>query len=406
MDTVHLAVILLSPFDCGYTRIFEQRIAGISTFKRLILTLQRAGLSEFLVLSDQLDEREIDVHREEIETDFRFEGRVHWYDRVRFFAAEGAEKAQALTLSRPFLAVSGSLVTHQAVVRRFLDSAGGLDPQTPKCLSLKSHEPGGLYLFPHSKLSALSDGSMADDGVDKLERIELPEDDYFWVDVRDRGTATAAEKHLLRYNKGQYTQFMDIWFNSLLSTPISAALVKTPITPNVLTLCGLFIGFLAGWCFADASYLGSLVGGLLLVLTAVGDCCDGDVARLKLMETDFGDTLDTACDNIINVFVFTGMMLGVSKTHGWAYALPPVIMLAIGGGLIFVFIYFPKGDKGSFFMGSKMYDVIQILASRNFIYVVCVFAIFGHLDWFLWLAGVGALTFASCLYVAKRRIEA
>lgn len=402
MDTT-LAVILLSPVAGGHTHVLGRKIAGISIFKRLILTLQRAGLAEFMVLSEQLSEGEIDGYRKDVESDTRFVSRLHWYERDSF-ATDEPGKIQALTPSRPCLVVNGNLVTHQTVVRRFLEAAGGHDSDTSKYLSLRAHQPGGLYLIPPSKLRALRGGAIGYHGVDGLQPVELSEDNYFWVEVRDPDSATVAEKHLLRYNRGQYTQHMDIWFNSLLSTPISVALAKTPITPNVLTLGGLLIGFAAGWCFADGSYLGSLIGGLLLVLTAVADCCDGDVARLKLMETDFGDTLDTTCDNIINVFVFTGMMLGVSKTNGWDYALPPVIMLAVGGCLIFAFIYFPRGGKGSFFAGSRMFDVVQVLASRNFIYVVFIFAIAGRLDWFLWLAGVGALTFATCLYLAKRRI--
>ena len=78
-------------------------------------------------------------------------------------------------------------------------------------------------------------------------------------------------------------------------------------------------------------------------------------------------------------------------------------MLATGGGLIFAFIYFPKGGKGSFFKESRMYDIIQTLASRNFIYVILLFAIGGHLDWFLWLAGIGSLIFALMLFIARRQ---
>jgi len=43
--------------------------------------------------------------------------------------------------------------------------------------------------------------------------------------------------------------------------------------------------------------------------------------------------------------------------------------LGVGGSLIFYFIYFPKGGKGSFFHGTWIYDLIQHLASRNFVYI-------------------------------------
>jgi phosphatidylglycerophosphate synthase len=197
---------------------------------------------------------------------------------------------------------------------------------------------------------------------------------------------------------------MDIWFNSLFSLRISSLLVKTPLTPNQLTLFGLIIGLVAGLLFARGDYWSGLMGGFLLAATAVWDCCDGDVARLKFMESDFGEQLDTICDNIINVFIFTGMMIGMAHSQGLAQAIVPFLLLALGGGLIFIFIYFPEGGKGSFFRGTWLYEVIQVLASRNFIYIVVLFAIAGKLDWFLWLAGLGSNVFALSLYLAKRKI--
>ena len=150
--------------------------------------------------------------------------------------------------------------------------------------------------------------------------------------------------------------------------------------------------------------MSGIIGGLLLVATAVWDCCDGDIARLKFMESDFGESLDTTCDNIINILIFTGIMLGVASSKGLAQALTPFLLLSVGGGLIFFYIYFPKGSKGSFFKNTPIYNIIQILASRNFIYIIFIFCIVGKLDWFLWLAGVGSNIFALGMYIMKRKI--
>jgi len=400
MNSTHLAVILLPPLETE--SVLENKIAGIPLFKRLIITLQRAGIQEFLVLSRHLDEQKIKAHQNDIEKDFRFKNRLHWHDHTKFFEANSSKQANTLCQSRPFLLVNGNLVTHQKVIQRFLESANNY-PDKISSLALEPEKPGGLYLLPPDKFPTLNHRTGTEGDGDRVERITLPGDAGFWIEVRDKASALAAEKQLLRFSKNHYTQFMDIWFNSLFSIPISSVLVKTPLTPNMLTLLGLPIGLLAGWCFAQGSYLTSVAGGLLLALTAIWDCCDGDVARLKLMESDFGETLDTTCDNLINVFIFTGIMLGVSRTGGWEQALIPFIMLAIGGGLVFAFIYFPQGGKGSFFKGSKMYDVIQVLASRNFIYVILIFAISGRLDWFLWLAGIGSLIFALTLFIATRQ---
>lgn len=403
MNSAHLAVILLSSLKSGYSLILENNIAGIPLLKRLILTLQRAGTREFLVLSRQLDKREIKKHKKNIEKDSRFESLLHWHDRSSFFETSSDEQAKLFNQPHPFLLVNGNLVTHQKVVQRFIHAEHN-NPDKIFCLGLESENPGGLYLLPATKLSTLgSSGTETESNEERPERITLSADTNFWIEVHDEKSAQVAEEKLFRYNKSHYHQFMDIWFNSLFSIPISSVLVKTPLTPNMLTLFGLLIGLLAGWCFAQGNYPASVAGGILLALTAIWDCCDGDVARLKLMESDFGETLDTTCDNLINVFIFTGIMLGVSRTYGWAQAIIPFVMLAIGGGLIFAFIYFPQGGKGSFFKDSWMYDVIQILASRNFIYVILIFAVSGHLNWFLWLAGIGSLIFALALFVVKQQ---
>ena len=146
------------------------------------------------------------------------------------------------------------------------------------------------------------------------------------------------------------------------------------------------------------------MGGLLLAATAVWDCCDGDVARLKFMESDFGEKLDTACDNIINIFVFVGLMFGMAQSQGLAQAMIPFLLLALGGSCIFYLIYFPKGGKGAFFENTPIYDVIRVLASRNFIYIIFMFAVLGKLDWFMWLAGIGSNVFAFSMYMVKRKI--
>jgi hypothetical protein len=122
------------------------------------------------------------------------------------------------------------------------------------------------------------------------------------------------------------------------------------------------------------------------------------------MESEFGEKLDTICDNTINIFIFTGIMLGVAHSNGLAQAIIPFLLLSLGGSWIFYLIYFPKGGKGYFFKNTSVYYVIQTLASRNFIYVIFIFGVLDKLDWFLWLAGMGSNIFALYIYQAKKKI--
>ena len=101
---------------------------------------------------------------------------------------------------------------------------------------------------------------------------------------------------------------------------------------------------------------------------------------------------------------FTGIMFGTAQSQGLIQAMIPFLLLTLGGSWIFYLIYFPSGGKGAFFENTPIYDVIQVLASRNFIYIIFVFAVINKLDWFLWLAGIGSNIFAASMHIVKRKI--
>ena len=98
------------------------------------------------------------------------------------------------------------------------------------------------------------------------------------------------------------------------------------------------------------------------------------------------------------------MMFGVAHSKGLIQAVVPFFLLTLGGSCIFYLIYIPRRGKGSFCKNTPIYDSIQILASRNFIYIIFAFSIADKLGWFLWLAGIGSNIFALSIYMAKRKI--
>lgn len=104
--------------------------------------------------------------------------------------------------------------------------------------------------------------------------------------------------------------------NRRISIPISRQLIKFPITPNMVTLFTLGVSFLAGVFFALGGYWNTVVGALLSVWASILDGCDGEVARLKLQVSKFGCWLETVCDYLYYLFIFSGMSVGLSKTRG------------------------------------------------------------------------------------------
>jgi phosphatidylglycerophosphate synthase len=87
---------------------------------------------------------------------------------------------------------------------------------------------------------------------------------------------------------------------SVLITPLVA---KTPITPMQVTLFGLFIGLMAAWQASKAGWPNHLTAALLLELSHVLDCIDGELARLTGRGNPFAAALDPITDRIKDIFI-------------------------------------------------------------------------------------------------------
>lgn len=402
MNSTRSAVICLPSFPEGHEYLLNRDIAGIGLLKRLVLTLQRAGLDHVLVLMDPNIQKRRASLEPDIVDDPRFKSRLYFASMDSLKNEKDWDRARQPLTGNQILIVRSNLVTTPKLIRSFLDEAARSAPTDKESFSFQGS--GEMYLIPSETLSTLQSGTRSAFQIKTARTLQSQISNPFLKEIKDPASARLAEAGLIKSYRSSYTQFMDIWFNSLLSAPISSFLVKLPITPNQVTLFGLVIGLAAAWFFSWGNHTGEFLGAILLAGTAVWDCCDGEVARLKFMESDFGETLDTACDNIINVFIFTGMMIGVSHQRGTLYAMIPFFLLVLGGGLIFYLIYFPSRGKGSLFRGTWAYQAIQTLASRNFIYVILVFALFGRLDAFLWSAGIGSNLFGLALLYTRQRI--
>jgi phosphatidylglycerophosphate synthase len=104
--------------------------------------------------------------------------------------------------------------------------------------------------------------------------------------------------------------------NRRISIPISRQLIRLPITPNMVSLFTLGVSFMAGMFFAYGGYLNMLLGAILSLFASILDGCDGEVARLKLQESDFGCWLETICDYLYYLSIFAGMTIGLVRSSG------------------------------------------------------------------------------------------
>jgi phosphatidylglycerophosphate synthase len=104
--------------------------------------------------------------------------------------------------------------------------------------------------------------------------------------------------------------------NRRISVPISRQLIKFPISANMVSIFTLAVGIVSAAFFALGGYWNTVLGALLCLFASILDGCDGEVARLKLLESDFGCWLETVCDYVFYFFLLIGMTIGQWRTSG------------------------------------------------------------------------------------------
>ncbi len=99
--------------------------------------------------------------------------------------------------------------------------------------------------------------------------------------------------------------------NRYIQDPIAKQIVgflkNTPVTPNQVTYFSVLTGFASGYAFSFASSISLVLGGILLEMTLVLDCVDGQLARAKGMASEWGRLID----GIAGYFAYLAVVVGL-----------------------------------------------------------------------------------------------
>jgi phosphatidylglycerophosphate synthase len=206
----------------------------------------------------------------------------------------------------------------------------------------------------------------------------------------------AAEEWLLHSLIKDTEGFMSRHFERRVSLALTRWLAWTSLTPNAMTVVSLSIGVTGALFFLSSAPGWQLTGALLFLTHSILDGCDGELARLKFMQSRLGAILDFWGDNLVHVAVFGCIAVGWSLASGslWPLLLGLIGDVAILASASLMFrriaadnVKTPGGDVADFLAGA--------LANRDFIYLVIVLAAFGKAKWLLILLVIGAPAFLA-----------
>ena len=127
-----------------------------------------------------------------------------------------------------------------------------------------------------------------------------------------------------RANDGFYSVFFLRKFSKLLTW----LAVRVKATPNQVTLISFAIGLYSAFCFAKGSFSQTLLGAVLLQISIIVDCVDGELARYTRKFSKLGAWLDAVTDRVKEYMVFLGLAIGAEKS-GEDLWIPALVMMLI-----------------------------------------------------------------------------
>jgi len=186
-----------------------------------------------------------------------------------------------------------------------------------------------------------------------------------------------------------------------VSWRISLRLARLRVAPNAVTLANTALGFGCAVMLASVDYWIRLAGAMLFLASITFDGVDGELARLRMVESKFGGQLDVFTDNLVHIAIFAGLMTGCYRvSHSSAYLYLLLIMF-VGFVLCAISVKRALGLSGD--QTAKWISRVERATGRDFAYIVVILAVINRLSWFAWTAALGTYGFALVLWLLTSR---
>ena len=148
-----------------------------------------------------------------------------------------------------------------------------------------------------------------------------------WADCDTYEDIKFARKKLLKSLTKYEDGIVSKKFNRKISAFITKFLVKTPITPNLISLIIPLFAPLAFVMLSQGVYPWIFIGGLLVQFLSIIDGNDGEVARLKFMSSKWGEWLDPIMDRYVDSLIIAGLSWGYWRATGNEFIIPMAIVI-------------------------------------------------------------------------------
>ena len=389
--------IVLIPATATPTDLL-QAISGVPALLRLLLCAQRAGLGEILLIGLNRHPRSVQAS---LTRDSRLTARLVCLDDQPWSAlVQAYPDLEKAWWEGDLWVLPGGGVIDATLLRNAVRQAGShpisvIDPE-PGPISMSAvpfFRASGVWLQPVVQASGdLTLSAVLSAALQRSDSEHLSNHGLVCAPVVSETNRDAVEHGLFKGLESASDGWVDRHLNRKLSPWFSRRFVRMPVTPNQVTFMACAIGLLAAFCLAHGSWISGVLGALLLQWSTVIDCCDGEVARLKFLESTSGYYLDITCDNIVHVGVFFGIAWSGYQLMGQPHVLFLGGMAAFGTLMGFIMMLVTRQGRARQ-ASAALNRLIDGLATRDFSLLLVIGALTGTLPWLLWAIAIGVNLF-------------
>jgi len=132
----------------------------------------------------------------------------------------------------------------------------------------------------------------------------------FWGDIDTPESLEYAKGKMLNSLEKPTDGIISKHINRRISRQITARIVNTNLTPTQITVISFLTALVSAAFFFLGGYKYLIIGGILVQLASIIDGCDGEVARLKFLTTDYGAFVDSILDRYADAIIILGLIFG------------------------------------------------------------------------------------------------
>jgi 1L-myo-inositol 1-phosphate cytidylyltransferase / CDP-L-myo-inositol myo-inositolphosphotransferase len=315
-------------------------VGGIPQVKRLIITAERAGIKRFTIIV----EGDNSPLKEILKNEKRIKSSLIWHSlgsAIKFepepslilqsnliISPTGLSGLMICTVSRDEIAV---------LVDEDKDAWVKTKGDAVEDISLSGGKVVGAFvshgsLLEKSILNSMSLKGWTEELVGRGSVKSVRFSDGYWMRLTsDKNSRQEAENLLFSNVRKSSSGWISKNINTRISIPISRLLIRTPLTPNMISVLIGIIGMLCGFFYAIER---PILGAVFLELSTILDGCDGEVARIKLMESKRGQWVDTVSDQLTFLSFVVGVPIGFYRI-----AKSP-LAITLGSINLLIFLFF------------------------------------------------------------------